>query len=238
MDLSPSLGHVRLTARPPLDHLGDRSLTMPRHHLLHHVEPTVNPALRYPDIRATVLASAASGLPPVVFARPLPFSCQTGLLLGCWTARWTTGLVRDGYAETRQKPRGLRLWGRSAAPTSTPAQYKVAKLETHQLFFNDHTYPHTMVAAQEELKHHDVVADVQPVADEKREIEDDPYTRQVVGHPDQDPDTIPTPEEMRTLRKVPAALPLVGLAMCLIEFAERASYYGSQGPFNNFLVSL
>lgn len=23
--------------------------------------------------------------------------------------------------------------------------------------------------------------------------------------------------------------------MCLIEFAERASYYGSKGPFNNFI---
>lgn len=27
----------------------------------------------------------------------------------------------------------------------------------------------------------------------------------------------------------------VAIAMCLIEFAERASYYGSEGPFNNFI---
>lgn len=94
-----------------------------------------------------------------------------------------------------------------------------------------------MPAVQEELKHHDVVADVRPVSDEKKEYEDDADARQVIGHPDQDPDTIPTAEELRTLRKVPAAMPLVGLAMCLIEFSERASYYGSQGPFNNFLVS-
>lgn len=94
-----------------------------------------------------------------------------------------------------------------------------------------------MPAVQEELKHHDVVADVRPVTDEKKEYEDDADARQIIGHPDQDPDTIPTPEELRTLRKVPAAMPLVGLAMCLIEFSERASYYGSQGPFNNFLVS-
>lgn len=94
-----------------------------------------------------------------------------------------------------------------------------------------------MVAVQEELKHHDVVTDVHAVNDEKKDLEDDADVRQIIGHPDQDPETIPTPEEMRTLRKVPAAMPLVGLAMCLIEFSERASYYGSQGPFNNFLVS-
>ncbi|WVW79812.1 hypothetical protein I302_101782 [Kwoniella bestiolae CBS 10118] len=45
----------------------------------------------------------------------------------------------------------------------------------------------------------------------------------------------PTSEEMATLRKVPATMPWVGIAMCLIEFAERASYYGSKGPFNNFI---
>jgi len=28
---------------------------------------------------------------------------------------------------------------------------------------------------------------------------------------------------------------LVALAMCAIEFAERASYYGTSGPFNNFI---
>ncbi|WVQ62925.1 uncharacterized protein L199_001074 [Kwoniella botswanensis] len=45
----------------------------------------------------------------------------------------------------------------------------------------------------------------------------------------------PTEEELSTLRKVPATMPWVGIAMCLIEFAERASYYGSKGPFNNFI---
>ena len=27
----------------------------------------------------------------------------------------------------------------------------------------------------------------------------------------------------------------MAIFMCLIEFAERASYYGSKGPFNNFI---
>lgn len=44
----------------------------------------------------------------------------------------------------------------------------------------------------------------------------------------------PSEEELATLRKVSAPLPWVGVGMCLIEFAERASYYGSTGPFNNF----
>ncbi|WVQ92948.1 hypothetical protein IAU59_000009 [Kwoniella sp. CBS 9459] len=45
----------------------------------------------------------------------------------------------------------------------------------------------------------------------------------------------PTHEELSTLRKVPAAMPWAAICMCLIEFAERASYYGSKGPFNNFI---
>ncbi|EJD51769.1 putative peptide transporter [Auricularia subglabra TFB-10046 SS5] len=44
-----------------------------------------------------------------------------------------------------------------------------------------------------------------------------------------------TEEELATLRKVPAAMPWPAIAMCLIEFSERASYYGSTGPFTNFI---
>lgn len=44
----------------------------------------------------------------------------------------------------------------------------------------------------------------------------------------------PSDAEMGSLRKISAPLPWVGVGMCLIEFAERASYYGSTGPFNNF----
>lgn len=39
----------------------------------------------------------------------------------------------------------------------------------------------------------------------------------------------PTEEEHKTLRKTHAPMPWPVVAMCLIEFAERASYYGSSG---------
>ncbi|KAL7423123.1 hypothetical protein Q5752_002422 [Cryptotrichosporon argae] len=45
----------------------------------------------------------------------------------------------------------------------------------------------------------------------------------------------PTEEELSTLRKIPAAMPWAAIAMCLIELAERASYYGSSGVFGNFV---
>jgi dipeptide/tripeptide permease len=45
----------------------------------------------------------------------------------------------------------------------------------------------------------------------------------------------PTEEESQTLRKVPGNLPMVAFALCLVEFAERASYYGSKTVFSNFI---
>lgn len=45
----------------------------------------------------------------------------------------------------------------------------------------------------------------------------------------------PTAEEKTTLRKVPGNLNMVAYALCLVEFAERASYYGSQTLFSNFV---
>lgn len=45
----------------------------------------------------------------------------------------------------------------------------------------------------------------------------------------------PTPEELLTLRLVPAAMPWAAIGMCLVEFAERASYYGCTGVFANFI---
>ncbi len=45
----------------------------------------------------------------------------------------------------------------------------------------------------------------------------------------------PTEEESQTLRKVPGNLPLVAFALCLVEFAERASYYGAKTVFSNFV---
>jgi POT family proton-dependent oligopeptide transporter len=45
----------------------------------------------------------------------------------------------------------------------------------------------------------------------------------------------PSEEELATLRMVPASMPWPAIAMCLIEFAERASYYGCSGVFSNFI---
>ncbi|QQK41832.1 Major facilitator superfamily domain, general substrate transporter [Penicillium digitatum] len=47
--------------------------------------------------------------------------------------------------------------------------------------------------------------------------------------------TLPTKEENDTLRKVADNLPFVGFSLCLVEFAERASYYGAQTLFSNFV---
>ncbi|PWY63656.1 PTR2-domain-containing protein [Aspergillus eucalypticola CBS 122712] len=45
----------------------------------------------------------------------------------------------------------------------------------------------------------------------------------------------PTEEEVNSLRKVPAYLPVIAYSLCLVEFAERASYYGAQTVFSNFI---
>lgn len=42
-------------------------------------------------------------------------------------------------------------------------------------------------------------------------------------------DGVPTEHEMETLRKVAAPMKWAAIAMCIIELAERASYYGSKG---------
>ncbi|KAJ9120710.1 hypothetical protein QFC22_002641 [Naganishia vaughanmartiniae] len=39
----------------------------------------------------------------------------------------------------------------------------------------------------------------------------------------------PTAHELETLRKVSAPMKWAAMAMCIIELAERASYYGSKG---------
>lgn len=52
-----------------------------------------------------------------------------------------------------------------------------------------------------------------------------------------DPDLYPypTPEEALTLRKVPDSIPFVAYTLCIVELAERASYYGVQTIFSNFM---
>jgi hypothetical protein len=53
---------------------------------------------------------------------------------------------------------------------------------------------------------------------------------------DNDPDRpAPTEEERSTLRKVADSVPSVAYALCAVEFAERASYYGASTVFSNFM---
>lgn len=52
---------------------------------------------------------------------------------------------------------------------------------------------------------------------------------------DQDYPGKPTEEELATLRRVPGKVPTVAYFLCAIEFCERASYYGCQGLFSNFV---
>lgn len=45
----------------------------------------------------------------------------------------------------------------------------------------------------------------------------------------------PTEEEKRTLKKVAGRIPSIAYWLCAVEFAERASYYGVQPLFGNFV---
>jgi dipeptide/tripeptide permease len=47
--------------------------------------------------------------------------------------------------------------------------------------------------------------------------------------------TRPTEEEKHTLRKVAGKIPPIAYWLCAVEFAERASYYGVQPLFGNFV---
>ncbi|BEJ11042.1 hypothetical protein CspHIS471_0104640 [Cutaneotrichosporon sp. HIS471] len=75
--------------------------------------------------------------------------------------------------------------------------------------------------------------------EKKHDLKDEQYEVRNVdvfsAADDRDPALVPTEEDLKTLRRVPAAMPFVGFAMCLIELVERASYYGTSGPFNNFI---
>ncbi|KAF7557057.1 hypothetical protein G7046_g6119 [Stylonectria norvegica] len=46
---------------------------------------------------------------------------------------------------------------------------------------------------------------------------------------------LPTPEEQHTLRKVADRIPLASYILCVVEVAERASYYGAKTVFNNYM---
>ena len=66
--------------------------------------------------------------------------------------------------------------------------------------------------------------------------EKEAYPNDVASSSDGDDDhPLPTEEEKVTLRKVSDDLTFVAFALCLVEFAERASYYGAQNIFSNFV---
>ncbi|KAH0425634.1 POT family protein [Colletotrichum camelliae] len=46
---------------------------------------------------------------------------------------------------------------------------------------------------------------------------------------------LPTEEERSTLRKVHDSIPLASWSLCVVEMAERASFYGVKAAFNNYL---
>jgi hypothetical protein len=43
----------------------------------------------------------------------------------------------------------------------------------------------------------------------------------------------PTEEELKSLRKVAGSIPWISYALCVVEFAERASYYGQRTASND-----
>lgn len=45
----------------------------------------------------------------------------------------------------------------------------------------------------------------------------------------------PTTEEQQKLRKIAGRIPWVSYLLCIVELAERASFYGCKTVFNNFL---
>lgn len=45
----------------------------------------------------------------------------------------------------------------------------------------------------------------------------------------------PTAQELQTLRRVPGNLPLVAYLICIVEFCERASFYGVQPLISNYV---
>ncbi|KAI4592918.1 hypothetical protein KJ359_010366 [Pestalotiopsis sp. 9143b] len=71
-------------------------------------------------------------------------------------------------------------------------------------------------------------------ADQEKAGGDDhaPY---VAANMEEDYEGKPTTEELRTLRRVPINIPIVAYLICIVEFSERASYYGVQPLISNFV---
>ncbi|OJJ45069.1 hypothetical protein ASPZODRAFT_674018 [Penicilliopsis zonata CBS 506.65] len=71
----------------------------------------------------------------------------------------------------------------------------------------------------------------QPVDDEKHGY----VVGSVLGVVEDEKYPVPTEEESQTLRKIAANPPMIIFALCLVELAERASYYGASTVYSNFI---
>ncbi|CAE7208615.1 unnamed protein product [Rhizoctonia solani] len=71
--------------------------------------------------------------------------------------------------------------------------------------------------------------------DEKKAILTRVSSSQVYQPEDADDIVIPTEEEKRTLRRVAGNIPISAWLVVIVEFAERFSYYGTTGPFVNYI---
>ncbi|PSN60697.1 PTR2-domain-containing protein [Corynespora cassiicola Philippines] len=69
-----------------------------------------------------------------------------------------------------------------------------------------------------------------PALDEKHDLESGASS----SH-DGDVFIAPSEEEKSTLRKVAGGIPKIAYLICIVELAERASFYGAKGPFNNYM---
>lgn len=95
--------------------------------------------------------------------------------------------------------------------------------------------PKEVVAPHEKSIYAPVEAIGAPIHDKELDQHHDIESAQSEDH-GRDPNLVrPTVEERATLRKVSEKIPAVSYALCIVEFAERASYYGVRSVFSNFL---
>jgi len=87
--------------------------------------------------------------------------------------------------------------------------------------------PQVVEVDEESLERGETAAIVNP--DQSMPIEKE---SRALGNPDR---PIPTEEETQILRKVAGPIPWIIFILCIVEFAERGSYYAAVQVFSNFL---
>ncbi|KAI1824897.1 major facilitator superfamily transporter peptide [Xylaria intraflava] len=78
-------------------------------------------------------------------------------------------------------------------------------------------------------------SDVERVSDGDEKISRTPPPYTEASPKEVDYEGKPTEEELQTLRRVPTNLPIVAYLICIVEFCERASFYGVQPLIPNFV---